>query len=168
MEQAKFVIENLLWRIYDDFEIIIESVSHLSHRDESAIFVTELLLFSDGHVFRHITARLLWLVNIVTNFVMEVTATWRRACWQLSWLGAMLASDVAWCHAGCWRRSVPRWLLTWLDGTMVAYMDDDVAAYMEWRGCLHGWWCGCLHGQWRGNWCGSDDVITTYTIQRWA
>jgi hypothetical protein len=28
---------------------------------------------------------------------MEVTATWRRACWQLMWLGATLAADVAAC-----------------------------------------------------------------------
>jgi hypothetical protein len=39
--------------------------------------------------------------NIVTNFVMEVTATWHRACWQLTWLEAMLAADVFWYHAGC-------------------------------------------------------------------
>jgi hypothetical protein len=44
---------------YDDFDIVIESASHLSHRDESAIFVPEVLLFSDEHVFRHVTASLL-------------------------------------------------------------------------------------------------------------
>jgi hypothetical protein len=26
---------------------------------------------------------------------------------------------------------VPRWLLTWLDDTLVAYVDDDVVAYID-------------------------------------
>jgi hypothetical protein len=107
-------MQKLLWRIFDDFEIVIESASHLSHHDESTIFITEVLLFSDEHVFRHVTARLLWLVNTVTNFVMEVTATWRRARWQLTWLDSTLATDAVCCHASCWHGSVPRWTLTWI------------------------------------------------------
>jgi hypothetical protein len=114
MEQVIFVIENLLMWIYDDSEIVIEHTSHLTHHDKSSIFVTKLLLFDDKHIFRHVTARLLWLVNIVTNFVMKVTTIWRRACWQLMWLSAMLATDVVHCHTGCWRGSVPCWTLTWL------------------------------------------------------
>jgi hypothetical protein len=106
--------------------IVIESASHLSHRDESAIFVTELLLFIDGHVFRHGTARLLWLVNIVTIFIMEVTATWHRACWQLMWLGATLAADVFCSHASCWHGMVPRWMLTWIH----AYGQRRVAIWL--------------------------------------
>jgi hypothetical protein len=31
-------------------------------------------------------------VNIVTNFIMEVTAMSCRACWQLMWLDATLAA----------------------------------------------------------------------------
>jgi hypothetical protein len=33
-----------------------------------------------------------------------------RACWQLTWLGAVI---------------------TWLDATLATYMDDDVAAYIN-------------------------------------
>jgi hypothetical protein len=42
---------------------------------------------------------------------MEVTATWRRACWQLTWLDATLAA--------------------YLDDDVAAHVDDNVAAYMD-------------------------------------
>jgi hypothetical protein len=69
-------------------------------------FHHKIALFPWRTHFRHVTARLLWLKKIITNFVMKVTATWGRACWKLTWLGATLTADVAWFHAGHWHGSV--------------------------------------------------------------
>jgi hypothetical protein len=41
---------------------------------------------------------------------MEVTTTWRRASWQLTWFDDMT---------------------TYVDDDVAAYMDDDAAAYMD-------------------------------------
>lgn len=64
---------------------------------------------SDEQVIRHETAFLLWLMQIVINFVMEDAATWHAPRWQLTWRRAMRAADVAPCHAGSWRHELPRW-----------------------------------------------------------
>jgi hypothetical protein len=105
-----------LWRFWDRHRKRITfvaplQISHFSHRTTPFQWWTH---------FRHVTACRLWL----RTFVMEVTATWCRACWQLTWLSAMLDADVVSFHVGRWRGDV--------------HLDNDVV--------LSGWstWCYLL------------------------
>jgi hypothetical protein len=105
-----------LWPTYDQIELVTEAPSHLVYHDQSVIFVIEVELFHDQHVFRHRSVFLLWPSQMVTKLVTEGDATWHGPCWLLMWQGACWHGydDVALWHSATCRAAVCPRVKLWM------------------------------------------------------